>query len=69
MKTISDSDWLIVLATLQKQRDVTLSRSEHKRIVDVIARVEGGQAPPQSGLGGTMHCDAATGTMIWTASP
>jgi hypothetical protein len=45
MKTISDSDWLIVLATLQKQRDITLSRSERERIIGVIARVEGGQPP------------------------
>lgn len=45
MKTISDSDWLIVLATLQRQRDTTLSRSERERIMGVIARVEGGQPP------------------------
>lgn len=41
MPTISDSDWLIILATLQRQRDTTLSRAEHKRIADVIDRVEG----------------------------
>ena len=41
MPTISDSDWLIVLSALQKQRDTTLSRAEHKRIADVINRVEG----------------------------
>ena len=41
MPTISDSDWLIILSTLQRQRDTTLSRAEHKQISDVINRVEG----------------------------
>lgn len=48
MPTISDPDWLIILSTLQRQRDSTLSRAEHKQISDVINRVEGTQpaAPP-----------------------
>lgn len=47
MPTISDSDWLIVLSALQHQRDTTLSRAEHKRIADVIDRVEGRPAETQ----------------------
>lgn len=40
MKTIADSDWLLISDAVRKVIDTTLSRSEQKMLADAMARVE-----------------------------
>lgn len=51
MKTVSESDWVLIHATVKKVVDTTLSRGERQKLLDVLARVDRGTEIFQASIG------------------
>lgn len=58
MKTISDADWELVQAAVKRVIDTTLSRAEHKKLNDVLTRVQ--TSKPMEAAPGSWHAGTVT---------